>query len=75
MQRSLNMGPRRWRGLYSYLMSLLMFVLMLGLVLGECLSPGCSIHLVVDLAAWCALWNTCTCNSEVSTFLRGTLKK
>lgn len=62
-------------GLVFPLMSLLTFVLMLGLGFGEYLSPGCNVYLVVDMAYGCALWRACTCNSEVSTFLRRTQKK
>lgn len=56
-------------------MSLLTFVLMFGLGFGECFSSGCNVYLVVDMAYGCALWGACTCNSEVSTFLRRTQKK
>lgn len=68
-------GPCQWRVLYFHFMSLLTFVLMLGLGFGACLSPGSNVCLVVDMAFGCALWNACTCNSEVSTFLRRTQKK
>lgn len=56
-------GPLQWGALCFHSMSLLTFVLILGLGFGECLSPGCHVYLVVDMAYGCALWNACTCNS------------
>lgn len=65
--------PTNWllpmKSLYFHFMFLLAFVLMLGLGFGGCLSLG-NVYLVVDMADGCVLWNACTCNSKVSTFLR-----